>query len=103
MSSGAARHLLAIDQGTTSTRAIVFDREGAVRALAQADLPQIFPHPGWVEHDPEEICRATVAVTRPAGADAGLHGAGISALGIPHHPQTTVICGRATAGPIHNA
>src|SRR5258708_36776266 len=103
MSSGAARHLLAIDQGTTSTRAIVFDREGAVRALAQADLPQIFPQPGWVEHDPEEIWRATVAVTRRAVADAGLHGAGVAALGIPNHPETTATWDAATGRPIPNA
>ena len=65
----AAKHILAIDQGTTSTRAIVFDAAGRPAASAQKELPQIFPRPGWVEHDPEEIWRATVEVCRGALAD----------------------------------
>ncbi|MBT5667532.1 MAG: glycerol kinase, partial [Rhodospirillaceae bacterium] len=64
--------ILAIDQGTTSTRAIVFDEQGAPRAVAQMELPQIFPRPGWVEHDGEEIWRATVQVCRDAMAKAHL-------------------------------
>ena len=103
MSSGAARHLLAIDQGTTSTRAIVFDRDGAQRGIAQADLPQIFPQPGWVEHDPEEIWQATVRVMRHALADAGLTAGDIAAVGITNQRETTVIWDRATGMPIHNA
>ena len=66
------RHILAIDQGTTSTRAIVFDASGRPVASAQKELPQIFPKPGWVEHDPEEIWRATVEVCRGALAKAKL-------------------------------
>ena len=74
----AAKYILAIDQGTTSTRAIVFDSSGRPVASAQKELPQIFPKPGWVEHDPEEIWRATVEVCRGALAKARLdgHGAG---------------------------
>lgn len=97
------RHLLALDQGTTSTRAIVFDSDGGVRATAQAELPQIFPRPGWVEHDPEEIWRATVAVAREAVARARVRAADIAAVGIANQRETTVVWDRATGRPIHNA
>jgi len=98
-----ARHLLALDQGTTSTRAIVFDREGVVRGTAQRALPQIFPQPGWVEHDAEEIWRASVAVMREAVANAKLIAADIAALGITNQRETTVLWDRQTGKPVHNA
>ena len=96
-------HIIAIDQGTTSTRAIVFDAGLKPRAVAQQELPQIFPAPGWVEHDPEEIWRATVAVVREAIAKANLAAADIAAIGITNQRETTVVWDRATGRPIHNA
>jgi glycerol kinase len=96
-------HFIAIDQGTTSTRAIVFDLGLKPRATAQQELPQIFPAPGWVEHDPEEIWRATVAVVRAAIAQAGLAAKDVAAIGITNQRETTVVWDRASGRPIHNA
>ncbi|MGH6933150.1 MAG: glycerol kinase GlpK [Dongiaceae bacterium] len=95
--------ILAIDQGTTSTRAILFGADGAPRGKAQRELPQIFPADGWVEHDPDEIWRATVAVMRGALADAGVPPQQVSAVGITNQRETTVVWERATGKPIHNA
>jgi glycerol kinase len=95
--------LLAIDQGTTSTRSIVFGADGRARGSAQRDLPQIFPRPGWVEHDPEEIWRATVATLRGALAAAGARPADIAGIGITNQRETTILWDRATGRPIHNA
>jgi glycerol kinase len=99
----AAKHVLAIDQGTTSTRAIVFDASGQPVATAQKELPQIFPKPGWVEHDPEEIWRATVEVCRGALASAKLEARALAGIGITNQRETTVIWDRATGKPVHNA
>jgi glycerol kinase len=99
----AAKHILAIDQGTTSTRAIVFDSAGQPAASAQKELPQIFPKPGWVEHDPEEIWRATVEVCRGALANARLTAKDIAGIGITNQRETTVVWDRATGKPVHNA
>ena len=98
-----ARHILAIDQGTTSTRAIVFDAQTRPVATAQRELPQIFPQPGWVEHDPEEIWRATVAVCREALSRAGLEAAAIAGIGITNQRETTIVWDRRTGQAIHNA
>ena len=92
--------LLAIDQGTTSTRAILFDPMGAVRHIARRDLRQIYPQPGWVEHDPEEIWQAVVATCREAIAAAD---APIAAIGITNQRETTVLWDRASGMPVHNA
>jgi len=99
----AANHILAIDQGTTSTRAIVFDSAGRPVASAQKELPQIFPRPGWVEHDPEEIWRATVEVCRAALAQAALEAKDLAGIGITNQRETTVVWDRATGKPVHNA
>ncbi|MBM3648368.1 MAG: glycerol kinase GlpK [Alphaproteobacteria bacterium] len=99
----AARHVLAIDQGTTSTRAIVFDAAGRPVASAQKELPQIFPKPGWVEHDAEEIWSATVEVCRGALAKAELDATALAGIGITNQRETTVVWDRATGKPIHNA
>src|ERR671911_2204427 len=99
----AAKHILAIDQGTTSTRAIVFDATGRPVASAQKELPQIFPKPGWVEHDAEEIWRATVEVCRGALAKAKLDAKALAGIGITNHRETTVVWDRSTGKPIHNA
>jgi glycerol kinase len=96
-------YILAIDQGTTSSRAILFDSEGRAAGSAQRELPQIFPRDGWVEHDPEEIWRATLEVCRATLAGAG-HGAGeIAAIGITNQRETTIVWERATGRPIYNA
>ncbi|MEI7876107.1 MAG: glycerol kinase GlpK [Alphaproteobacteria bacterium] len=99
----AGKHVLAIDQGTTSTRAIVFDATGRPVAMAQKELPQIFPQPGWVEHDAEEIWSATVEVCRGALAKAKLNPADLAGIGITNQRETTVVWDRATGKPIHNA
>ena len=99
----AGRHILAIDQGTTSTRAIVFDASGRPVASAQKELPQIFPRPGWVEHDPEEIWSATVAVCRGALAKASLEASALAGIGITNQRETAVVWDRATGKPVHNA
>jgi glycerol kinase len=96
-------YLLALDQGTTSTRAMLFDLEGAVVASAQIELKQYFPQPGWVEHDPEEIWEATLGVVRRALETARAQAAQIVALGITNQRETTVIWDRKTGAPIHKA
>ncbi len=96
----AGDYLLAIDQGTTSTRAILFDGDGAVHHIARRDLRQIYPQPGWVEHDPEEIWHAVVATCREAIAAAGRP---IAAIGITNQRETTVLWDRVDGRPVHNA
>jgi len=95
--------ILAIDQGTTSTRAILYDVDTNVLGKAQRELPQIYPRPGWVEHDPEEIWNATLAVCRDAIAAGNRAPSEIAAIGITNQRETTVIWDRATGKPIHNA
>ena len=96
-----ARRVLAIDQGTTSSRAILFDRAGSPQAAAQTELPQIFPRPGWVEHDAERIWQDTVKVCRAVIDQAGAER--IDTIGITNQRETTVIWDRASGRPIHNA
>jgi glycerol kinase len=96
-------HVLAIDQGTTSTRALVIDPRGRPVAQAQRELPQIYPRPGWVEHDPEEIWAATRDVIGRALANAGLEARGLAAIGITNQRETTVVWERTSGRPIHNA
>jgi glycerol kinase len=92
--------VLAIDQGTTSTRAILFDGAGQARSTAQIELTQHYPRPGWVEHDPEEIWQSVVATCRQAAAAAD---GPIAAIGNANQRETTVLWDRATGRPIHNA
>ena len=96
-------YLLALDQGTSSSRSIVFDALGRVVAQAQQELPQIYPRPGWVEHDALEIWRGQLATARQALAKAGLRAADIRALGITNQRETTVVWNRRTGQPIHHA
>src|SRR6187401_2032441 len=96
-------YLLAIDQGTTSTRAIVFDSALVPVASAQQELRQIYPAPGLVEHDAEEIWSATLATVRTAMGRANAQAKDIAALGITNQRETAVIWDRATNCPIHNA
>jgi glycerol kinase len=99
----AAKFILAIDQGTTSTRAIVFDASGRPVASAQKELTQIFPRAGWVEHDPEEIWSATVEVCRGALAKAAIEAKALAGIGITNQRETVVVWDRATGKPVHNA
>ena len=97
------KFILALDQGTTSSRAMVFDHAGSVRALAQREFRQIFPQPGWVEHDALEIWDTQLAVAREALKKAGVNAGDIAAIGITNQRETTVVWDRATGVPIHNA
>lgn len=99
----AERTILAIDQGTTSSRAILFSGDGRRLGQAQKELPQHFPHSGWVEHDAEDIWRDTVEVMRGALADAGKNAEDVAAIGITNQRETTVIWDRATGEAVHKA
>ncbi len=95
--------ILAIDQGTTSSRAIIFDKDATIIAVAQEEFPQIYPDDGWVEHDPEAIWSSTVNVCKQAIADAQSKGATIVAAGITNQRETTIVWDRETHAPIGNA
>ena len=97
------KYLLALDQGTTSSRSIVFDLSGRIIASSQREFPQIFPHRGWVEHDPEDIWNTQLAVAREALSKAGADAADIYGIGITNQRETTVVWERATGKPICNA
>ena len=97
------RTIIAIDQGTTSSRAILFDEDGAILAQKAAEFPQIFPQDGWVEHDPEAIWNTTLDVTRAMVAAARKQGTTPLAIGITNQRETAIIWDRATGKPIHNA
>ncbi|WP_418117008.1 glycerol kinase GlpK [Variovorax sp. 350MFTsu5.1] len=96
-------YLLALDQGTSSSRSIVFDREGHIVAIAQKELTQIYPQPGWVEHDPMEIWRSQLATAREVLVKAKLKPTDIHAIGITNQRETTVLWNRATGQPVHHA
>ncbi len=98
-----ASFILALDQGTTSSRAIVFDGDGRVRGQAQREFRQIFPQPGWVEHDPRDIWSTQFGTAQEAIAAAGLRASDIAAIGITNQRETTLIWDRKTGEPIHNA
>jgi len=96
-------YVLALDQGTTSSRAILFDRAGRIVAAAQQEFPQIYPQPGWVEHDPEAIWTTQLATARQALDRAGLEAGQLAAIGITNQRETTVVWDRDTGAPLHNA
>lgn len=96
-------YLLALDQGTSSSRSIVFDPAGHIVAQAQQELAQIYPQPGWVEHDPQEIWRTQLATARDALAKAGIQARDVRAIGITNQRETTIVWNRATGLPIHHA
>ena len=97
------KYILALDQGTTSSRAIVFDKRGGIVAVAQQEFRQIFPKPGWVEHDANEIWATQLNVARQALTKAGLSANDIAAIGITNQRETTVVWDRGTGKPIGNA
>lgn len=96
-------YLLALDQGTSSSRSIVFDTQGHIMALAQKEITQIYPRPGWVEHNPLEIWQTQLSTAREAICKAGLKASDIQALGITNQRETTIVWHRGTGQPVHNA
>ena len=103
MSSSNQKTIIAIDQGTTSSRAILFDAKGHILAQEGTEFSQIFPADGWVEHDPEAIWQTTIDVTRAMVDTASEMGRPASAIGITNQRETTIVWDRATGKPIHNA
>ncbi len=97
------RYVMALDQGTTSSRAILFDHDGNVHAIAQREFAQHFPQPGWVEHDATEIWQSQIAVAAEVLKNAGLASKDIAAIGITNQRETTVLWDRATGQPLHKA
>src|SRR5579884_1795839 len=97
------KYVLALDQGTTSSRAIVFNHEGRVVSVANQEFPQIYPQPAWVEHNPEDIWSSQLAVAKKVLADKGLTPADIAAIGITNQRETTIIWERDTGKPVMNA
>ena len=96
-------YILALDQGTTSSRAIVFDKQGQIRSVAQKEFTQVFPQPGWVEHDPNEIWSSQAGIAAEATAKMGINGKNIKAIGITNQRETTIVWNRETGMPVYNA
>ena len=97
------KYVLAIDQGTTSSRAIIFDHKGTIVATGQKEHEQIFPRAGWVEHNPMEIWGSQSGVAREALEEAGVRPEEVAAIGITNQRETTIVWDKATGKPIHNA
>lgn len=97
------QYILSLDQGTSSSRAIVFDHDGEIKAVAQQEFRQIFPQPGWVEHHPQEIWTSQASVIAGAIASAGINGLDIAAIGITNQRETTIVWDRETGQPVYNA
>jgi glycerol kinase len=96
-------YLLALDQGTSSSRSIVFDAQGHIVAMAQREFRQIYPQPGWVEHDPKEIWATQLATAQEALAKAGLQASDVTSIGITNQRETTLVWNRKTGEPVYNA
>lgn len=97
------KYVLALDQGTTSSRAIVFDHAGSIHSMAQKELTQIYPKSAWVEHDPHDIGTSQLQVARQALELAGLSGCDLAALGFASRRETTIVWDRFTGEPVYNA
>lgn len=97
------KYIIALDQGTTSSRAIIFDHEGSIIATSQKEFPQIFPQPGWVEHNPMDIWDTQVSVLKSVLADNNISAAEVAAIGITNQRETTVVWDKVTGEPIYNA
>ncbi len=96
-------YILALDQGTTSSRALLFDKKGIIRSVAQKEFTQIFPKPGWVEHDPNEIWSSQVAVAAEAISKFGINGKAVAGIGITNQRETAIVWDRKTGNPVYNA
>src|SRR5690606_17486905 len=101
--SNMEKYILALDQGTTSSRAILFDREGKIVSTAQREFTQYFPKPGWVEHDPLEIWSTQAGIAAEATTKKGLTSDNIAAIGITNQRETAVVWDRKTGKPVYNA
>ena len=97
------KFVLALDQGTTSTRAIVFNKKGEIVSKAQQEFKQIYPRPGWVEHSPQDIMGSTVAVIGEALVRAGITAADVASMGITNQRETTLVWDKKTGKPVYNA
>ena len=97
------KYILAFDAGTTSSRAIVFNKQGEIVSVAQKEFTQIFPKSGWVEHDPNEIWSSQAAVAAEAITKIGINGTNIEAIGITNQRETTIVWDRETGEPVYNA
>jgi glycerol kinase len=97
------KYILALDQGTTSSRALLFDQKGNIRSVAQKEFNQIFPKPGWVEHDPSEIWSSQVAVAAEAMSKISINGSYLAGIGITNQRETTIVWDRVTGEPVYNA
>ena len=96
-------YIMALDQGTTSSRCILFDKKGKICSVAQREFTQIFPNPGWVEHDPMEIWSSQIGVAAEAMSKIGASAGDIAAIGITNQRETTIVWERATGKPVYNA
>src|SRR5450432_4309505 len=97
------KYILALDQGTTSSRAILFDQTGRIQSVAQKEFTQIFPKPGWVEHDPLEIWSSQAGVASEARLKIGAAASDIAAIGITNQRETTIVWDLETGEPVYNA
>ena len=98
-----SKYILSIDQGTTSSRAVIFNRRGRIKAIAQQEFKQIYPQAGWVEHSPQDIMGSVMAVTAEAVARAGILCEDIKAVGITNQRETTLVWDAKTGKPVYNA
>ena len=96
-------YIMALDQGTTSSRCILFDKSGKICSIAQKEFDQIYPQPGWVEHNPMEIWSSQLAVAMEAMAVSGAKPQDIAAIGITNQRETTIVWDRVTGEPVYNA
>jgi len=97
------QYILALDQGTTSSRAIIFDKDSHIKAIAQKEFEQYYPQPGWVEHNPREIWSSQISVAREAMANIGIGASDIAAIGITNQRETTIVWDKETGEPVYNA
>ena len=97
------RYVLAMDAGTTSNRCILFNEAGEIKSVAQKELTQKYPHPGWVEHDANEIWASQIGLTQEAMAKIGVRVADIAAIGITNQRETTIVWDKNTGEPVYNA
>src|SRR5262245_7901563 len=103
MSTATMRYVLALDQGTTSSRALLFDQTGQVRAVAQQEITQHYPRAGWVEQEPDEIWHSQIDVARQVLRDAQVAISDVAAIGITNQRETTIVWERAGGRPIYRA
>jgi glycerol kinase len=96
-------YVMALDQGTTSSRCIIFDKQGKMKSIAQKEFTQIYPKPGWVEHDPMEIWSSQISVATEAMAKLGITADQIASIGITNQRETTIVWNKHTGQPVYNA